>query len=519
MYRRDNPNQLAFEDFYLPFGGKLRSDNRWVILSKQIPWPAVEKEYIVHFSEDDLGSPAKMSRMAFGALIIKERLGITDREVVQQVRENPYLQYFLGLSSYQDTAPFHDSMLTHFRKRFGQEALALINETIALKSKEVEEARETPEATSPDEEGEPPPKGKLIVDATCTPADIKYPTDLNLLNEAREKTEAFIDRMHDFRVSSNKKPRTYRQKARKAYLLVSKARAPGRAKMRKGIGQQLRYLKRNLSSISRMAEAGLLVHLKKKQYRQLLIITELYRQQKEMYKNRSHRIADRIVNIAQAHVRPIVRGKASAKVEFGAKVSLSLVEGISFVDRIGWDAYNESEDLKEQIECYRRRFGHYPASVHADKIYRTRENRSYCKSKHIRLSGPPLGRPKKETEQNSNELKQEKALHRQDEVYRIEIEGKFGQGKRRFGLSRIMAKLAKTSETMIMLSFMVMNLEKIVAKVVYFWLYSSWKALNLLLRPKLGLSGLRGEHSLALRPLLMYRPSESNSPELNFRPF
>jgi len=257
MYRKKDPNQLAFEDFHLPFGGKLRSDNRWVMLSKQIPWSAVEKAYIVHFSEDDLGSPAKASRMAFGALIIKERLGITDREVVQQVRENPYLQYFVGLSSYQDKAPFHDSMLCHFRKRFGQEALAKINETIALKSKEVAEPRETSEETSPDEEGEPPPLGKLIVDATCTPADIKYPTDLNLLNEAREKTEEIIDRMHAFRVSPNKKPRTYRQKARKAYLRISKAKAPGRAKIRKGIGQQLRYLKRNLSSITRMAEEGL----------------------------------------------------------------------------------------------------------------------------------------------------------------------------------------------------------------------------------------------------------------------
>jgi len=92
--------------------------------------------------------------------------------------------------------------------------------------------------------------------------------------------------------------------------------------------------------------------LNKNQHRQRLIITELYRQQQEMYKSRSHRIADRIVSIVQPHVRPIVRGKAGAKVEFGAKVSLSLVNGLSFVDRISWDAYNESEDLKAQIQRY-----------------------------------------------------------------------------------------------------------------------------------------------------------------------
>ena len=123
MYRRSNPNQRSFEDFYLPFGGKLRSDNRWVILSKQIPWAEVEKEYIVHFSKEDMGSPAKSSRMAFGALILKERLGVTDRELVEQITENHFLQYFLGLSAYQDEPPFHDSMLTHFRKRFSQKSL------------------------------------------------------------------------------------------------------------------------------------------------------------------------------------------------------------------------------------------------------------------------------------------------------------------------------------------------------------------------------------------------------------
>ena len=411
----------------------------------RISWDAYNES--LDFSEEDMGSPAKSSRIAFGALILKERLRVTDRELTEQIAEGPYLQYFLGLSEYQEEAPFHDSMLTHFRKRFSQKALSKINEAIAHRvlgegEKEGEDSK--------DDVGEDPPtpKGKLMVDATCTPADIKYPTDLNLLNEAREKTEEIIDRLHHIRSSPEKKPRTYRQKARQAYLRVSKAKKPGSAKMRKGIGKQLGYLRRNLAAISRMAKEGLLIQLKKHQYRDLLVIHELYRQQEWMYKSRSHRTSDRIVSISQPHVRPIVRGKAGAKVEFGAKVSLSLVEGVSFVDRISWDAYNESLDLEGQIEGYRSRFGHYPASVHADKIYRTRDNRRTCKSHGIRLSGPALGRPKKETEQNAEQLKQEKRLHRRDEIDRIAIEGKFGQGKRRFGLSRIMAKLAVTSEVM-----------------------------------------------------------------------
>ena len=175
-------------------------------------------------------------------------------------------------------------------------------------------------------------------------------------------------------------------------------------------------------------------------------------------------------NISQPHVRPIVRGKAKSPVEFGAKISVALVDGFGFVDRINWEAYNESGDLKTQVERYRQRYGFYPESVHADKIYRTRENRQYCKANGIRLSGRPLGRPKTPTTANAEELKREKRQMVQDEIDRIAIEGKFGQGKRRFSLDRIMAKLAGTSETVIMVAFLVMNLEKILATAMSFLL-------------------------------------------------
>ncbi|MDA0739779.1 MAG: IS5/IS1182 family transposase, partial [Nitrospirae bacterium] len=196
----------------------------------------------------------------------------------------------------------------------------------------------------------------MLVDATCVPAAITYPTDLKLLNDAREKTEEIIDQMHGSRTSPTTKPRTYRQKARQAYLRVAKARTPGRRKFRQGIGKPLRYLRRNRATIGKLAEEGLLVTLPRKRYRQLLVIQELSRQQRWMYTHRCHRIADRLVSLSQPHVRPIVRGKAGTPVEFGAKISVSLVDGVSVVDRISWDAYNESVDLVPQIDAYRRRF-------------------------------------------------------------------------------------------------------------------------------------------------------------------
>ena len=116
MYRSSSPDQLSFENFYLPFGGKLSGENRWVKLSALIPWEEIESHYAEQFS-DGVGAPGKSLRMALGALIIKEKLGLSDRETVEQIRENPYLQYFMGLSGYQQEAPFDASMMTLFRKR------------------------------------------------------------------------------------------------------------------------------------------------------------------------------------------------------------------------------------------------------------------------------------------------------------------------------------------------------------------------------------------------------------------
>lgn len=458
-------HQPEFVDFYLPFSGRLNASNRWVQLAKLMPWDEVERCYSQSLAGTGMGAPAKSGRMAYGALVIKERLGITDEETAEQVGENPYLQYFLGLEEYRDGNVFDPSMMVHFRSRFTQEHHRLINEKL------IQGSAAKPKDQTDDNDDSPPrlPKnsGKLLVDATCTPADIKYPTDLGLLNEAREKTESIIDGLHDMLVNDDpdwvQKPRTYRKNARKDYLAVAKQKKPGRKKVRKAIGQQLRYVRRNLGHIDSMLDqdALLLSSLSPYMYKCLLVIHTLYDQQLKMYENRTHSIADRIVSISQPHVRPIVRGKAAKSTEFGAKISIShQAEGYVSLDTLSWDAYNEQSDLPAQIESYHDRFGFYPKSVHADTIYRTRENRRYCIDRGIRLSGNPLGRPRKETPENSAELKEQRSLQRQDEIDRIPVEGKFGNSKRGGTLQRIRAKLSYTSESVIHVAILVLNLEK-----------------------------------------------------------
>ena len=131
MYRKEPPNPREPEKFDLPFEGQLSPNNRWVQMSELIPWSEFEDEYAAKFSENN-GAPAKSFRMALGALIIKEKLKISGRETVEQIRENPYLQYFLGLSSYTNEAPFDDSMLVYFRSRIGPELVNKINQRIVV---------------------------------------------------------------------------------------------------------------------------------------------------------------------------------------------------------------------------------------------------------------------------------------------------------------------------------------------------------------------------------------------------
>lgn len=201
MYRKVDPSPNPPSNFDLPFEGKLSEDNRWVIMAKIIPWSEFEAEYAQNFTVST-GAPAKSFRIALGALIIKERLGTSDSETVEQIRENPYLQYFIGMTTYSDASPFDSSMFVHFRQRIGVNLINKINEKMVKEQTELpgEEVEKKSSGIS-----EPKNQGKLILDATCAPADIKYPTDLGLLNQGREYTEKIIDALHTQIKSPEKK--------------------------------------------------------------------------------------------------------------------------------------------------------------------------------------------------------------------------------------------------------------------------------------------------------------------------
>lgn len=259
----------------------------------------------------------------------------------------------------------------------------------------------------------------------------------------------------------DKKPRTYRKLAGKNYLKVAKKRRPLQKERRKAVKQQLHYIKRNICHIKQLVNKGAnLSELSNRKYKMLLVVSEVYRQQLWLYENKKNSIDDRIVSLNQPHIRPIVRGKAGKPVEFGAKLSASYFDGYVFLDHISWNNFNESTDLKTQVESFKNYTGYYPESVHVDKIYRTQKNRAWCKEKGIRISGLPLGRPP------ANISKEKKKQATDDEKIRSCIEGKFGQGKRRFSLNCVMTKLSHTSKTAIAITFLVMNLSTYLSRLL-----------------------------------------------------
>jgi hypothetical protein len=496
MIRDSNPNQLSITDFDWPFLAPLDANNRWVKLGECIPWDELTTVYSQGLDATQ-GRPTKDARLVIGAVIIKHKLCLSDRETVAQIQENPYLQYFVGLPGYQLEEPFHASLFVEIRKRMGASVFEAFESSIIAS---VDEAKtrtkplkgQSKNHADQDNDAPPPPttgngssddpvphQGKLILDATVAPQAIRYPTDLSLLNEAREFTEQIIDQLYA-KTELKKKPRTYRRKARQAYLAIAKQKRPLAKVRRKGIKQQLQYLRRNLGHIEALLEhfpQGQRLPLPKWLLYRYWVIPHLYAQQQEMYQNKTHRCDDRIVSISQPYVRPIVRGKQDKPVEFGAKLSVSLNEdGIACVDHLRWDAFHEGLDLPGQVEAYRERKGYYPEVVLGDPIYGTRDNRNYLKKRGIRFAGKPLGRPRKVTEENAVELKKAKEQRREEYRQRIPIEGKFGQGKNGYRLNYIRAKRADTSLAWINSIFLVMNL-MVLLKLFFALNMRAWAAL------------------------------------------
>jgi len=421
----------------------LNEQNRWIQLAYCLPWDELVKIYSKQCST--LGAGTINPRIVIGAFIIKHIGNYTDEDTIQIISENPYMQFFVGLQDFTTIPLFQPTLFVELRKRLGVDSFneftdLLIKNSFPSKIKQA------------DEDNPLPNKGKLKLDATVADQYICYPTDLRLLNEARQKLDTIIDQLYkDLRPVMKTKPRTYRRVAQNKYLAECKKRQNNPKTLRSAIRYMLNCLDRNLRYIDELLAMYRDNPLKEKQIDQIDVIKKLNEQQREMYTNKVNRCDDRIVSISQPHVRPIARGKKGKKTEFGSKLGLMLMLGFAKLGTLSWNAYNESADLIAHAKLYKALFGYYPELIQVDRIYHTNENRAWCKQNNIRLTAASKGPKKALSRYEKRKLKKE---HNE----RNAVEGKIGQAKNGYRLNQVRAKRKETSECWIACTLFVTNI-------------------------------------------------------------
>jgi len=433
MYRsKDRKTDYLFSELF-PFGGKLNENNRWLRIADLIPWEELEAEYAKYFS--DIGRPATDAQLMIGLLLLKHITGFSDEEVVQAVSENPYMQAFCGFEQFVTQDILDSSTMTKMRERLGLEFVKELEE----KTYKMLIERKIIKA-----------KGMLI-DATVFPEEIKYPNDVGLLNDVREWLVGNIKRIGK---SIGKKYRTYCRKARKDYLNFSKKKTKTKKAINKAKKQMLQYVRRNIKQLKDGIEQVKVKGQRVKQniIEKLQVAEKIYHQQREMYKKKTKRVADRIVSFHRPYVRPIKRGKQGKKTEFGGKGALVHVGGFLFMDYFEHSAFAEENLMAEHLLGYMERFGKLPPYVTADMKYGTLENRELTEELKVRASFKRRGRrPKMPNAQDRWFKRKQRERNR--------IEGGIGNGKEHYGLDRVRYSIKDGSEIWVRAGILAMNLK------------------------------------------------------------
>lgn len=431
---------------------RLPKTNRWVQMGDALPWAEYEKVYNERLNNDKAGASNRPGRMVIAALIIKHKLSLSDEETILTIQENPYMQYMCGLTEYSDQPIFDPSLFTTIRKRITIEDVNALTLELAKKAQQKKDKDDNDEDNTFSGKTQPT---DVKADATCADAEVRYPTDIDLIEDGSK----YIDRMID-KVCGIKKIRkpagVERNRIRAIYLNVIKRKHKGSKLVKDALTRMLPLLYRDILTLLNLigVDDETYGRFNCTQKRTIQAVIDMYHQQEEMLREGKHTCENRIVSIHQPHVRPIVRGKAKAKVEFGAKIGVSIVSGYSFIDHHSWDAYNEASDLTVHIEKYKERFGCEPKRFFGDKIYLNRENRRILKEKEIQIMGRPLGRPPKNPTQGQLERE------RIGVSLRNEAEAQFGTSKRTYRANNIRAKLPQTAECWTAMCYFVKNLAK-----------------------------------------------------------
>ena len=279
----------------------------------------------------------------------------------------------------------------------------------------------------------------LYTDATCYESAMRYPTDAKLLWECIEKVYPMM--CVASRELGVRRMRTKYLDVSRDHMAYVKQRRHTQKRTRRMIHRLLELLGKILAELRRLDRenpcAGL---FSESQLAETETITKIYRQQRNHHESGDAKesVPNRIVSVNKPYVRPIVRGKEIKKVEFGAKCNNIQVDGISFIEKLSFNAFNEGTRLVHCVKLTEKLFGEKITKLGGDCSYSGNENRSFCSGRGIETSFSQKGR-KRESTTSVSAVKKELAR-----VRATAMEGSFGTQKEHYGLKRINGRIKKT---------------------------------------------------------------------------
>lgn len=326
--------QLTIDGFRSSLDG-LDKKNRWVWLGDHLPWDEYEKLYSQTLNNQTVGASAKPARMVIGAMLVKHIIRLSDQDTIEMIQENPYMQYLCGLEEFTDQPIFDPSLFVDLRKRISDEDINKMTEALMKREQEMKDEIRKREEDKARDRGEEPPaapavdenaaafvdsqgrkhEGVLKIDATCADAEVRYPVDVDIIDDGCSVMDRFIRRI--CKHAGISVPYTYYGKARNAYRYLVKMKKKGGKLVKETIGQMLSCLHRDILTLIDLTAGEFryrLECLRKDQRRVLDATMKMYFQQEQMFRTGEHSCKDRMISIFQPHVRPIVRGKANRAV-------------------------------------------------------------------------------------------------------------------------------------------------------------------------------------------------------------
>ena len=408
-------------------------------LAAAIDWKKLLGALSAFYSEDR-GAPSTPLRAKVATLMLKHLRNLPDREAVHLVQENMYAQRFCGLSPAQVADYMHPaSGLSNFRAKIGPQGMALIEEALTAAGQGKSNKR----------------GGKLILDTTCVPADILYPTDIRLLERCRLAVIRLLRQAKGFGLKALY--RTYNRTARKIFVQFSKLSKPTKKTRQRVHKKMFQFVRRNLKQLEDLRgiagrELGprcrvnqevqaFLKDLKTVEGRIRMVV-----HQQKLVRQNVVSIPNRIVSFHKDHVRPIVRGKFPLPTEFGPKALFAIVRGSVY--RVAAFQNNAADALMitPALRWFYEKFGRLPKEVLGDRGFFARWRVGALKAMGI---NPGLQQRGKAIEKS--------AAHRRQIRQRLPIEAFISLGKRKFGWNRCRARIAQHETSWIGLGAAALN--------------------------------------------------------------